>query len=725
MYSASVANGTYDVYIGGADTGVDIVISGADNSAAVNYYTVSFSVANAGTASGSTVSATASGSSIASGATVLAGKTVVITATGVGATAYTYAWTVNGIGGHTAAAVTVAALSGKVDAACTVTGATPIAVKVAFDAEGGTVLPASQNKLYGSVYGKGADGTASESLPTPARTGYSFAGWWTGDNGTGSQIIDATAVSVSTDHTLYAKWTVKTFTVTFKDWDGTVLKTQTVQYGKAAEEPSGPRRTGYTFAGWNKDYDEVTSSLSVTALYTINTCTVSFNTDGGSAVASQQVEYGGSAVQPKAPEKDGYTFGGWYSESGLGKAYDFAAKVTADLTLYAKWSADTAQTADTAQAAARLLMLETSFEFAKGDTWECITSNFVMLGSAGSGTQVTWTSSNSDLVRITRNEDGSATGAVTRPQGSDASVVITASVTKKGETVTKTFLLVIKRAGAAKEETREATERSAAVQAGEGTASEMIRRTTLEDGTGIDYVSVTNDTVQALINQGVSANRVIVRLDNDADNPADEFAFEVLADTVSSLGRGGLGVTLESPAGSVSLSAEVLKQAAQSGMSLYFRIVPVSDEAQEAKESFLNNGAIFSLKGTTGKVFGTPKAIQTNMESFATTVILPLEGLSGEQLADEEFLNTLCVYVEHDDGTTELVYGTLVYTDGEPTGMQFDISKFSRFQIVSVSQAAASTEWIWIVCFADAGLLILVVILLLVLQRRRRRQVQL
>ena len=57
----------------------------------------------------------------------------------------------------------------------------------------------------------------------------------------------------------------------------------------------------------------------------------------------------------------------------------------------------------------------------------------------------------------------------------------------------------------------------------------------------------------------------------------------------------------------------------------------------------------------TGQVFGTPKTIQTNIESFATTVTLPLEGLSAEQLTDEAFLQTLCVYVEHDDGTTELV----------------------------------------------------------------------
>ncbi len=935
VYTAQAENGAYDVYIDGEDSEVDLTISGNANSATVNYYTVSFAVTDAGSASGSTVSATAGGSPIASGAAVLAGKTVVITAAGAGATTYDYAWTGDGTGGETEAVLNIASLSGKVDASCTVTG--KLHVRVSFDAQGGTVSPGYQDKVLGFAYGKAPDGT-DQALPTPAKTGYTFAGWWTGTGGTGSRVTGAATVTNSLAHTLYAKWTVNTFTVVynanggsgttassthtydvakaltenaftrtgytfagwaesadgpvkyadkqsvinltaangatvtlfakwtinkytvtfnsnggsavtavaqdfgttvdsspvttrpnytfsgwysdaeltkpvtfpytvaanatlyarwtvntfmvtfysndlvytvtsansgtkiaapadpvrtgytfdgwykdpsctskwdfdtdtimvnvyiyakwtvntytvkFDDWDGTVLKTQKVQYGKAAAAPEDPARTGYTFTGWNRGFDKVTNNLTVTAQYTINTLMVTFSSGGGSSVSGQSIKYGGSAVKPADPVREGYTFGGWYSDSELGKAYDFAAKVTANLTLYAKWT----QAAESAQAAARLLTLETAFEFAKGDTWECITSNFVMLGSAGTGTQISWTSSDAELVSIRQNADGSATGAVTRPQTNDASVVITAAVTKDGVTVTKTFLLVIKRAGALKEQTREATNRSAAVQVGDGAGSETICRTTLEDGTGIDYVSVTAETVQALIDQGYKADGIVVKIDNDADKPADEFAFEVFADTVASLAQGKLGVTLESPAGSVTLSNEVLEQAAQSGMSLYFRIVPVEEEAQEAEESFLSNSAIFSLASTTGQVFGTPKTIQTNMESFATTITLPLEGLSEQQIADEEFLKSLCVYVEHDDGTTELVYGTLVYTENVPTGIRFDISKFSRFQIVSVAQEAAASPLVWVICVAGAVLLILIIVLLAVVRKRRRRPI--
>ena len=72
--------------------------------------------------------------------------------------------------------------------------------------------------------------------------------------------------------------------------------------------------------------------LSLTANYT-----VTFDTNGGSAVESQTVAYGGQAAAPAAPAKPGYTFAGWERD---GKAYDFTAPVTANMTLTAKWTAN-------------------------------------------------------------------------------------------------------------------------------------------------------------------------------------------------------------------------------------------------------------------------------------------------------------------------------------------------------------------------------------------------
>ena len=61
---------------------------------------------------------------------------------------------------------------------------------------------------------------------------------------------------------------VTTYTVTFKDYDGTVLGTQKVEEGKAATAPANPVRENFTFAGWDKKFDKITSDLVVTATYT-------------------------------------------------------------------------------------------------------------------------------------------------------------------------------------------------------------------------------------------------------------------------------------------------------------------------------------------------------------------------------------------------------------------------------------------------------------------------
>ena len=61
---------------------------------------------------------------------------------------------------------------------------------------------------------------------------------------------------------------VDTFTVTFKDFDGTVLNTQKVEKGKGATAPADPKRENFKFAGWDKSFKKITSDLVVTATYT-------------------------------------------------------------------------------------------------------------------------------------------------------------------------------------------------------------------------------------------------------------------------------------------------------------------------------------------------------------------------------------------------------------------------------------------------------------------------
>ncbi len=108
------------------------------------------------------------------------------------------------------------------------------------------------------------------------------------------------------------------FTVTFVDWDGTVLSVQSVNGGGAAKAPADPTREGnaqysYTFTGWDKDFSKITADITITATYaqTVNTYTVMFVDTDGTILSTQEIEYGKSATAPEAPAKDGYIFQGW------------------------------------------------------------------------------------------------------------------------------------------------------------------------------------------------------------------------------------------------------------------------------------------------------------------------------------------------------------------------------------------------------------------------------
>ena len=81
-------------------------------------------------------------------------------------------------------------------------------------------------------------------------------------------------------------------------------------------------------------FDAVYQSSAVATYFT-----VSFDTDGGTAIADQSVRDGNLATKPADPTKDGYTFGGWYKEDTFTTAFDFDTDtITADTTIYAKFT---------------------------------------------------------------------------------------------------------------------------------------------------------------------------------------------------------------------------------------------------------------------------------------------------------------------------------------------------------------------------------------------------
>ncbi len=216
---------------------------------------------------------------------------------------------------------------------------------VTFNSNGHGTAPTSQTIDYGNLVTEPDD---------PSATGYTFGGWYTDSDCTDSW--DFSNDTVSGDLTLYAKWTINSYTVSFNaNGHGTAPSSQTIDYENLVTEPDDPSETGYTFGGWYTDSDctdawdftndTVTSDTTLYAKWTANTYTVSFNANGhGTAPSNQTISYGNKATKPSNPTASGYTFGGWYTGKSCSSstAWDFSSDtVTSNTTLYAKWTKST------------------------------------------------------------------------------------------------------------------------------------------------------------------------------------------------------------------------------------------------------------------------------------------------------------------------------------------------------------------------------------------------
>ncbi len=128
---------------------------------------------------------------------------------------------------------------------------------ITFFAGGGlTSTPTTKNVTFGSTYGD---------LATTSKNGHSFAGWWTGYDGTGTEITTSSIVNTASDLSLYAKWNTNQYTVTFDAQGGSVSSsTKIVSFLSTYGTLPTPTRTGYSFVGWWTDIEgsgtKVTSS---------------------------------------------------------------------------------------------------------------------------------------------------------------------------------------------------------------------------------------------------------------------------------------------------------------------------------------------------------------------------------------------------------------------------------------------------------------------------------
>jgi len=151
-------------------------------------------------------------------------------------------------------------------------------------------------------------GCAAVIETAPAIAGHVFDQWML--SGSDADEIES-LTSVKEHINAIARYIKDDFTVTFIDDQGQVIVTHSVSAGSSATAPSVPEKEGYTFIGWNNSLDNVTGDMTVTAQYAVKTCTVRFIDDDGSELSIQTVNWNTDAIAPNNPRREGYTFTGW------------------------------------------------------------------------------------------------------------------------------------------------------------------------------------------------------------------------------------------------------------------------------------------------------------------------------------------------------------------------------------------------------------------------------
>jgi uncharacterized repeat protein (TIGR02543 family) len=203
--------------------------------------------------------------------------------------------------------------------------------------------------------------TVTDFPGNPDRTGFSFNGWNTAANGSGTPFTAST--TVSGDLTVYAQWTATSpgsYTVTFRLNDDTeavhAVKTVTTPATTVTDFPGNPDRAGYSFNNWNTAANgsgtpfsastTVSGDLTVYAQWTATspgsyTVTFRLNDDTEAVHAVKTVTAPATTVTdfPGNPDRTGYSFDNWNTvANGSGSSFTASTAVSGDLTVYAQWT---------------------------------------------------------------------------------------------------------------------------------------------------------------------------------------------------------------------------------------------------------------------------------------------------------------------------------------------------------------------------------------------------
>lgn len=338
---------------------------------------------------------------------------------------------------------------------------TPTLYTVTFNSNGGSAV-SSITVSSGNTVTKPND---------PSKYGYTFDGWYMDSALTQVFRFGSNGDKVTENITLYAKWietdmlraeiAIGKISIGYQDSDNANSVTKNLTL------PTSVNVSGDVNVSWSSNAPSVISNsgivtrpndndvvVSLTAIATIGSIsrnktftvtvlheaipapsgyTVTFNSNGGSAVASIHTSSGGTVIMPENPVREGYVFAGWYKDEAFTEIFTFGAdgdKITKDTTLHAQWiSSDTLR--------AEYALGEIVIGYANGDNPKYVTSNLT-LPTKIDDVNISWSSSNSGTV--------SSNGTVIRPSGHDTDVTLTATALSGSQSANKTFNVKVIRA---------------------------------------------------------------------------------------------------------------------------------------------------------------------------------------------------------------------------------------------------------------------------------------
>ncbi|MCW3791669.1 S-layer homology domain-containing protein [Paenibacillus sp. LS1] len=217
----------------------------------------------------------------------------------------------------------------------------------------------------------------------------------------------------------------------------------------------------------------------------------------------------------------------------------------------------------------------------------------------------------------------------------------------------------------------------------------IIERTTGADGRKKDEVNLTAEqtsrAIESLKKAGSNIARIMIP---DEKDEVSELNVKLPAKSTSLMADEKINLYIETDNASLQLPANFLQGL---GSDIFFHLVPIKDAAgrEEVEQRIQKDPLIVKPSTNTAdfRLVGRPMTIETNMSSRPVTVVLPIRDTN---LTQKE-LDKLQVFIEHSDGTKELVEGKIVKFNGtDQPGIEFEVTKFSTFSIILMNSTQSS-----------------------------------